>query len=242
VIGVFAEVLKILEDMTKSLTPDLKEKKIPLILSVFRSVSAKKHGTRILDLGSSENYSINPSLFPKNSEVYALDFRPPKGPRSVKGDASTIPFKSNTFDIVVASELLEHVASPSKVVREIVRVLKKDGMVFVTTPWLWELLREPHFQLFAYPMVKRYSKKGNVPRFYKETFEQTLKFIRDGKAHVSWHPPFFWRRLLKKYFEHVKEIGIPIKPLVGYTHKPTHTFFTACFLVYILAGPKQTTS
>lgn len=236
-LSVVARILRIFEEKARYLTPDLREKKTPLVQEIFELKSSEKK-IKVLDLGSGERYSMEPSAFPKNAEVYALDFRPPKSPGSVRGDASAVPFRAKTFDVIIASELLEHVPSPSKVIEEITRVLKNDGVAIVTTPWLWELLREPHFQLFSYPMVKRYSKSRKIPGFYQETFKRTVRFIESGEAHISWHTPFYWRRVLKQYFEGVEEIGAPIKPFKGYTYNPRHTLFTASFLVYKLTGPK----
>ena len=45
----------------------------------------------------------------------------------VVGDAHNLDFKSGTFDAVVALEVLEHVADPVAVLKEIKRVLKKGG-------------------------------------------------------------------------------------------------------------------
>ena len=44
-------------------------------------------------------------------------------------DAHKLPFKSRSFDVVVALEVLEHVFEPVKVLQEIKRVLKPKGYV-----------------------------------------------------------------------------------------------------------------
>lgn len=43
-------------------------------------------------------------------------------------------FKDNTFNYVIASEILEHLSYPEKMLKEIKRVLKPGGMVVVSTP------------------------------------------------------------------------------------------------------------
>ncbi len=51
-------------------------------------------------------------------------------------DAHDLPFDDASFDLVVAVAVLEHVADPQRVVAEIWRVLKPDGLVYANTPFL----------------------------------------------------------------------------------------------------------
>ena len=57
-----------------------------------------------------------------------------KGVELIAGDAQDLPFADKSFDIAVASALIEHVDSPATVVDELVRVLRDDGIVVVTFP------------------------------------------------------------------------------------------------------------
>lgn len=52
----------------------------------------------------------------------------------VCGDAMRLPFRSETFDTVVASEIIEHVGNPEALVSEAARVLAPGGTLVVTTP------------------------------------------------------------------------------------------------------------
>lgn len=61
----------------------------------------------------------------------------------ITADASKIPFPSNSFDKIVMSEVIEHVIDEKKVLNEVHRVLKKDGILALTTnnidyPFLWD--------------------------------------------------------------------------------------------------------
>ncbi len=52
------------------------------------------------------------------------------------GDAQMLPFRAGSFDIVVANDSMEHFSDPEKALREIVRVTKTRGTVFLFfTPW-----------------------------------------------------------------------------------------------------------
>lgn len=45
-----------------------------------------------------------------------------------------LPFSSDTFDVVVASQLLEHLKSPRYLIEEVYRVLRPGGYLIVSTP------------------------------------------------------------------------------------------------------------
>ena len=48
-------------------------------------------------------------------------------------DAQRLPFKNKTFDYVILSEVIEHIPDDRMALMEISRVLKKDGLLVLTT-------------------------------------------------------------------------------------------------------------
>lgn len=50
------------------------------------------------------------------------------------GDALNLPFKENTFDRIICSEVMEHVTDDSRACSELARVLKKNGLIAITVP------------------------------------------------------------------------------------------------------------
>ena len=76
---------------------------------------------------------------------------------SVKlGRAEQIPYPDNSFDIIIASDVLEHVLDDAAAVREVGRVLRPGGRFIATVP--------AHQALFSYHdkalhHVRRYGKK-----------------------------------------------------------------------------------
>ncbi|MBI3397008.1 class I SAM-dependent methyltransferase [Candidatus Woesebacteria bacterium] len=101
---------------------------------------------QILDIGSADGVFTRVILEKSGAErVIGIDVLPP----SVKwasrhwnnsklkfmvADAHSLPFESNSFDAVVALEVLEHVYEPKKVLSEIKRVLKKNGYAIFLVP------------------------------------------------------------------------------------------------------------
>jgi ubiquinone/menaquinone biosynthesis C-methylase UbiE len=53
----------------------------------------------------------------------------------IQGDGLSLPVASGVFDIVVASEILEHVEDSEVLLREAARALKPEGALIVTTPY-----------------------------------------------------------------------------------------------------------
>lgn len=104
---------------------------------------------RILDIGSGTGYFTRKVqlLFPK-SRIIGLDlaermthfsraqqgWRPFQGrPQYVCGDAGNLPFKKETFDLVVSNLTLQWCNSLRSVFSECMRVLKPEGAFFFTT-------------------------------------------------------------------------------------------------------------
>lgn len=77
------------------------------------------------------------------------------------GDLSQAGYAEGYFDVVVASELLEHVPEPRGLIQEIARVLRPGGLFWATTPHAkgisarilgmkWSVISPPeHLQLFS---------------------------------------------------------------------------------------------
>ena len=63
----------------------------------------------------------------------------------IKGDVTNLKFDNNSFDGVIASEILEHIKDDKKALKEIARVLKPNGILVISVPnkdypFLWDPL------------------------------------------------------------------------------------------------------
>ena len=56
------------------------------------------------------------------------------GPSFVQGDIHALPIRSNSVDVVLAIDTIEHVKNPSQVIKECSRVLRDGGLLFVAFP------------------------------------------------------------------------------------------------------------
>ena len=82
---------------------------------------------------------------------------------TANGDALALPFADDTFDFIIASEVLEHVTDDAVALEEILRVLKPGGTLAATVPsWLpeqicWALSDEYHAPFVEGGHVRIYS-------------------------------------------------------------------------------------
>ncbi len=77
--------------------------------------------------------------------------------------ADKIPLENNTIDFILCTEVLEHVPDPQKVLIEFNRILKPQGFVFLTTPFLVSLHEMPHDYYRYTPSALKYlSENANL--------------------------------------------------------------------------------
>jgi SAM-dependent methyltransferase len=60
-----------------------------------------------------------------------------KNTPDMEWDGVSIPLEENSVDTVIATQFLEHHPEPTSVLREIYRVLKPSGVLFLTVPFIW---------------------------------------------------------------------------------------------------------
>ncbi len=83
----------------------------------------------------------------------------PKNPNYKQASAEKIPFESERFDSILAGELVEHLHKPELFIKEANRLLKKNGIMIITTPNKNSLINRLtrayyaplHFSLFSIP-------------------------------------------------------------------------------------------
>lgn len=100
----------------------------------------KISGKRVLDVGCGFGF-ISEELA-KENEVYGLDISHNNlrlaselGLKTKRWDIQKgLPFESDFFDFVLATEILEHIFDTDALLSEIRRVLKKDGILIVSVP------------------------------------------------------------------------------------------------------------
>ena len=59
-------------------------------------------------------------------------------------DITDIPVSDDSFDVIICTEVLEHVPEPIKVIKEFSRILRKNGKLFITAPLGCGIHQEPY--------------------------------------------------------------------------------------------------
>ena len=72
----------------------------------------------------------------------------------VRAAAERLPFGDGVFDLVYCFSSIEHVDSVEDSVREMVRVVRRGGAIYVHTPNAWSWY-EGHYKLFWVPFLPR---------------------------------------------------------------------------------------
>jgi 2-polyprenyl-3-methyl-5-hydroxy-6-metoxy-1,4-benzoquinol methylase len=89
-------------------------------------------------------------------------------------DGHELPFVDNAFDVVILSDVLEHVKKPERVAQEVARVLRSGGLLYASMPNRYSILNlisDPHYQV---PGV------GLMPRWMAAWYVVKLLRITDG--------------------------------------------------------------
>lgn len=55
-----------------------------------------------------------------------------------------IPMKAKSVDIIICTEVLEHISDPQEILSEFSRILKEKGKVFITVPHIWPIHDSPY--------------------------------------------------------------------------------------------------
>lgn len=145
--------------------PDLERLKI-LDLGSGRGdflIELAKRGVKAMGLERNEEY-VRISYEKAREEGVKIEI--------VKGKAENLPFENNSFDFVNASEIIEHIEEPIKVLEEIYRVSVLGGKCYISVPNRFGF-KDPHFKMYFINWL---------PRFLAEFYLSLRRAHKDYKS------------------------------------------------------------
>jgi len=171
------------------------------VLSYLQKVAKDKGNVKILDIGCGTGEVA--VRYKKFGEVYGIDISPKSIEEAERnnrcdeyfvGMAEDLPFNKSYFDIVICTEVIEHLMDVERACSEINRVLKNTGYLIISTPnplsylmirrKIVEKIKRKHFgQIIENPISSRRLKK---------LFKMTAFEVEEFKT-VYFEPAFFWR-------------------------------------------------
>lgn len=136
-----------------------------------RGIGRKLEGIEYLDRAIEIGSKIHPALTLKQGDIYKL------------------PYHDNAFDVVLCTEVLEHLEDPGKALKEIKRVAKKYCVISVPN--------EPWFMLGNFLRGKNVSRFGNdIEHIQHWTSSEIRKFVGKELKVVSVRNPLPWSLLI----------------------------------------------
>jgi SAM-dependent methyltransferase len=123
-------------------------------------------------------------------------------------DGHRLPFSDESFDGVVIQAVLEHVLDPPRVVEEIYRVLKSNGLVYAETPFMQQVHEGAYdftrFTLGGHRWLFRKFREIDAGQVLGPgvallwSISYFIKSLGGSKLAPLVVAPFFWLRFLEK--------------------------------------------
>lgn len=168
---------------------------------------------RVLDMGGVKGYhdELCATVYPSNPWILNSSGNAIEGlPRSIVGDARDTGFENESWDIVIALDIIEHLEEPSDLIIEARRILVKDGLLAIGTPNLACLYNRIILPLGLSPY-------GYSPSKYRVA-SPFAKVELDDSGHKSVFTSFALRRF-------VQTLGFDILYVSGYTYASETEFY-----------------
>ena len=161
-------------------------------MKTFRKIFNGIEGKKILDIGCGTGTLA--SMLAEKNEVFGIDIcekavemAKRRNVKAMLGDAEKkLKFKKDFFDIVICKDVFEHLKFPEKTLKEISRVLKKEGLLFAHVPNEFNIIARAKIlfgkdlvnkrwfknaEQWNYPHIRFFTKKGFRYFLEKHGFE-----------------------------------------------------------------------
>jgi ubiquinone/menaquinone biosynthesis C-methylase UbiE len=98
----------------------------------------------------------------------------PNNPACIQAIGETLPFRDNSFDCVLLSEVIEHLDAPQVSIGEAMRVLCPGGRLLVTTPNYRSFWPVMEWAVDRSNMVPKMAGEQHISRFHPSSLKEML--------------------------------------------------------------------
>lgn len=113
-----------------------------IYLKTVKTLAEKYARGEIIDIGSGTG--VYEKIFLPCGNYHSLDIKDVNGRVSVIGNFEQLPLKDSSLDTAVSFQVLQYVQDIQMAVREVARVLRKEGYFFLGVPHICYLNNEPY--------------------------------------------------------------------------------------------------
>lgn len=117
----------------------------------------------------------------KNIEYYPTDISPNLYPNvpCIEADVTNLPFENNYFDLILSGHVIEHIEDENKILSEFNRVLKDDGMIFLSFPYSPQYKKtfEDASVNTPYKRKKKYGQSDHVRLYGVDAIDRFSKYF-----------------------------------------------------------------
>jgi ubiquinone/menaquinone biosynthesis C-methylase UbiE len=168
-------------------------KRVQNIIASFMQETKKNKNFKVLDIGCGNGYhifllntlkGIEEKVYFEGLDIseedieFAREVKESFGFDNIKFklcDAESVEYPDNHFDIVLCSDVLEHLVRPEKCLSEIMRVLKLGGLAIITTP-----------------------NKSNMVRIFRRKNISSISNFKKKNVHISLKGLAEWLKIVRK--------------------------------------------
>ena len=154
----------------------------------------------VLDAGCGNGWASK-KLIPKGVRVISMDISSENPLKAIKmyphenhagliADAFYTPLKPDSLDYIIASEIIEHVTDPAKLIINMIKLLKREGKLIITTPYNEKIEyflcvhcnrptpRSAHLQTFNENSLEQLIPQSGVRWSFKKLLNRSLSKTR----------------------------------------------------------------
>jgi len=142
---------------------DLSDERAKFVEAVL-STELVPEGLKILDVGAGEGSTS--MLFSKKNSVVSIEMKSERikkisqtdSLQPVLADSLRFPFKSASFNLIILQDVIEHLNVDEKITYDLHSLLKKDGVIYLSTPnriSLLNIISDPHWGMPILSLLKR---------------------------------------------------------------------------------------